>query len=344
LFEEKPSKLASKGAKIALAVIPILIIAGYFGFVSLNKDEKKKVATTESTTTTTKEKKKEIIAPLTGLVDETGLSETRPALAVKIGNNAEARPQAGINEADIIYEEIVEGGVTRYMAIYNSQVPARVGPVRSVRGMDPNIALNWGGIFAYSGGAPQNETKIKGTKGIVALNETAAGDGMKRDSARGAPNNLYVQTATMFVKGGTPIPPKAQFTFSAKPITVGDPALKFEIGFKSGFACTWQYDAATNKYLRFYGTKPVVDQEGKQVAASNVVVQTIVYPSESEGVTTGSGKVQIFRDGKMLTGTWNRPNNSNPAEYLDAKGSKIALTPGQTWVELASASTPVTLK
>lgn len=344
MFEEKQSKFSSKRVKIISTLILIvgLGVGAFFVFSKDDKKEEKKTAVTTSTTTTVK--KKEEIAPLTGLVDETGLADTRPALAVKIGNNAEARPQAGINEADIIYEEIVEGGVTRYMAIFNSQVPTRVGPVRSVRGMDPNIALNWGGIFAYSGGASQNETKIKGTKGIVALNETAAGDGMKRDSARGAPNNLYVQTATMFVKGGTPIPPRAQFTYSKKTITVGDAALKFEIGFKSGFACTWQYDAVTNKYLRFYGTKPVVDQEGKQVAASNVVVQTIVYPSESEGVTTGTGKVQIFRDGKMVTGTWNRPSNSNPAEYLDAAGTKIALTPGQTWVELASASTPVTLK
>lgn len=344
MFEEKPSKIASKSAKIALGVVPILIIAGYFGFTALKKDDKKKETKVSTSSTTTTIKKEEMVAPLTGLIDETRLSNTRPALAVKIGNNIEARPQAGINQADIIYEEIVEGGITRYMGIFNSQVPARVGPVRSVRGMDPNISLNWGGIFAYSGGAPQNETKIRGTKGIVALNETAAGDAMKRDSSRGAPNNLYVQTATMFVKGGTPIPPKAQFTYSKKPLTVGEAALKFEIGFKSGFACTWQYDASSNKYLRFYGTKPVVDQEGVQVAASNVVVQTIVYPSESEGITTGTGKVQVFRDGKMVTGTWKRPDNKKPAEFFDADGTKISLTPGQTWVELASDSTPATLK
>lgn len=77
---------------------------------------------------------------------------------------------------------------------------------------------------------------------------------------------------------------------------------------------------------------------------SNVVVQTIVYPSESEGLTTGTGKVQIFRDGKVITGTWERPSSANPAEFKDSNGKVIALTPGQTWVELASVKTPVTLK
>ena len=343
MFDEKKSIFATKAMKISMGVIPVVLIAGYFGFNALSSDNKKTNKKVSATTTTTI-KKQDVKAPLTGLVDETGLSLTRPALAVKVGKNTEARPQAGITQADIVYEEIVEGQVTRYMGIFNSQVPARIGPVRSVRGMDPNISLNWGGIFAYSGGTPANESKIKDTKGVLSLNETSSRDAMKRDPSRGAPNNLYVQTATMFTKGGKPVPPKPQFTYSKKVPITDEISTKFEIGFGAGFACTWVYDSTTNKYLRFYGTKPVVDDEGTQVSVSNVVVQTIVYPSESEGLTTGTGKVQIFRDGKVITGTWERPSSANPAEFKDSNGKVIALTPGQTWVELASVKTPVTLK
>jgi hypothetical protein len=343
MFDEKQSKLKSKPAKIAMVAIPIILIAGFFGFNALNDSGDKKTVTKKNATTTTV-KKEDVKAPLTGLPDESGLSITRPALAVKIGNNPEARPQAGITKADIVYEEIVEGGITRYMAVFNSELPPRVGPVRSVRGMDPNIATNWGGLFAYSGGVPKNVSKIESAKGVKAINETDAGDGMKRDSKRGAPNNLYVQTAIMFLKDASPKPPIAQFEYSSKVSATAQVVTKFVVGFKAGFDCTWVYDSNTNEYLRFYGAKPVVDDEGTQVSVSNIVVQTINYPNESEGITTGSGKVQIFRDGKMISGTWDRPSNKKPATYKDSEGKTITLTPGQTWVELVSEKTPVSIK
>lgn len=325
---------------ISGGIILVLVVIGVVIFTS--GSDKKPVVTQETTTTTTKPKVS-APAPLTGVPDPTGDSLDRPALAIKIGNNPEARPQAGITEADIMYEEIVEGGITRYMGIFNSTVPLRVGPVRSVRGMDPNIALNWGGIFAYSGGAAQNETKIKGTAGILALNETAAGTAMKRDSSRGAPNNLYAIPSSLYTKGGKPVPPVAQFTYSKKAPTSTETAASFVVGFESGFACTWTYDLQSQKYLRSYGSKAVVDQKGNQVAVGNVVVQFISYPSESEGITTGTGNVWIFRNGKVIKGTWTRPTNSAPAKYTDATGKIIPLTPGQTWVELASTTTAVTI-
>ena len=336
-FKEKKPFYKSKGFGIAAAFVVVVALVGAFFLTSSDSEEQKSVVST--TTSTTKKPVPNSIAPLTGL-EEAG---TRPALAVKIGNNPEARPQAGITEADIVYEEIVEGGITRYMAIFNSTVPERVGPVRSVRGMDPNISTNWGGIFSYSGGTATNESKIKNTKGVLALNETAAGDGMKRDSGRSAPNNLYVIPTNMFKKGGTPVPPVKQFTYSKTAPKSTESVVSFVVGFKSGFACTWTWDETQGKFLRSYGAKPVVDQKSKQVAAENIVVQFINYPSESEGITTGSGDVWIFRDGKVVKGKWNRPDVTSPAVYTDTQGKTIALKPGQTWVELASTATPVTI-
>ncbi|MFN8015212.1 MAG: DUF3048 domain-containing protein [Acidimicrobiia bacterium] len=340
-FKSQNKFYKSKAFYSIAALVAILAIVGII--VLSSNDSDKKTTTSTTTTTTTTAKKKIVLAPLTGLPDESGQSNTRPALAVKIGNNPEARPQAGITEADIMYEEIVEGGITRYMAIFNSNVPERVGPVRSVRGMDPNITLNWGGVFAYSGGAAKNETKIKSTKGILALNETAAGSGMKRDSSRSAPNNLYALPSVLFQKNATPVPPKAQFVYSKTAPTSAETAASFVVGFQSGFACTWTYDSATGKFMRSYGTKPVVDQKSKQVGVANVVVQFINYPSESEGITTGSGDVWVFRNGKVVKGKWERPSTDSPAKFTDAQGKIISLNPGQTWVELASTTTAVTV-
>ncbi len=339
-FKSRKSFFKSKPFLIGGAALIVICVVGVVLFSSSNNDSKADVTVSSTTTTAPK---KNPIAPLTGVEDPSGDSLKRPALAIKIGNNPEARPQAGIAEADIVYEEIVEGGITRFMGIYHSSVPERVGPVRSVRGMDPNIALNWGGIFAYSGGAAQNEKKIRNTKGILALNETAAGNGMKRDSSRGAPNNLYAIPSVLFEQEGTPIPPVAQFKFSKNVSVLADLASKFVVEFKSGFACTWTYDAKTEKYLRSYGTKPFVDQKGTQVAADSVVVQFIQYPSESEGITTGTGDVWIFRNGKVLKGTWERPTTAAPATFKDVEGNDMKLKAGQTWVELASTTTPVTV-
>lgn len=323
---------------VSINVLIIAAIAVFF--ISNNSDDKKEAATT-TTTSTTRKPIRDSIATLTGQVDPTGEAGTRPALAIKIGNNPEARPQAGITEADIMYEEIVEGGITRYMGIYNSTVPERVGPVRSVRGMDPNIALNWGGVFAYSGGAEHNEVKIKATKGVVALNETAAGDGMVRDSSRKMPNNLYAIPSVLYKKGGEPIPPKTQFKYSDDVSLLADPASSFLVSFKSGYECKWVWDATKEKYMRFYGANKVVDQKGVQVAMDNVVVQFINYPDVSEGITTGSGNVWVFRNGKVVKGTWDRPSTDRPATFSDSEGNVIKLHRGQTWVELANTTTPV---
>ncbi len=337
-FKSKTTFWKSKPFIAGAIVLVLGLVVAVFILVS-GGEEKEPVASTSTT-----EPDAEIIAPLTGLVDPTGETLNRPALAVKIGNNPEARPQAGINEADVIYEEIVEGGVTRYLAVYHSTVPERVGPVRSVRAMDPDILLNWGGIFAYSGGAAGPEQKVQNTQGILALNETKAGEGMRRDSSRRSPNNLYAIPSVLFQREGEPIPPVAQFEYSDEINPLADPASSFLVGFQGNYASTWTFSQEQNKYLRSYPNGPVVDQTGEQTAYDNVIVQFISYPTVSGGETTGNGDAWIFRNGRVIKGTWDRPNTSAPAEFKDIAGETIKLMPGRTWVALASRTTTVTIE
>ena len=142
-----------------------------------------------TTTTTTAAP---VIAPLTGLPDPTGESPSRPAVTVKIDNTRTRPPQYGIDQADVVYEEVVEGGITRLAAIFNSHAPDRVGPVRSVRKTDQSIVWPIGGIFAYSGGAPISRSTASTPRRSMQLDETRAGDAdVPRLTRASAPYNLY---------------------------------------------------------------------------------------------------------------------------------------------------------
>lgn len=151
-------------------------------------------------------------APLTGRPDLTGVAHRRAALAVKIENTPDARPQAGLDTADVVYEEQVEGGITRFWAVFNSVSPGDVGPIRSVRAMDPNIVAPLGGIAAFSGGTLPNETRIRQAP-VTWVDQTNAGPAYYRTPTRAAPHNLYAHTAFLWERPARPVPPPPLFHY-----------------------------------------------------------------------------------------------------------------------------------
>ena len=157
--------------KTLSAVVVVLVVAAIGGLAYFHF---KKGTSTPTTTTTTTTLPRYPTAPLTGMPDPTGLSVKRPALTVKIENTPQALPQWGIDQADVVYEEIVNGGITRLAAIFNSHAPAKVGPVRSVRPTDTQVVWPLGGIFAYSGGAPYAVASIS-TAPVKLIDESSAG-------------------------------------------------------------------------------------------------------------------------------------------------------------------------
>jgi hypothetical protein len=285
-------------------------------------------------------------APLTGLPDPNGEARGRPALEVKVDNTPPARPQAGLDVADVVYEEVVEGEITRFLAIFNSTLPETVGPVRSVRATDPNIVWPLGGIFAYSGGAAPNVELIRQapTNGV---DETGAGDAMFRERGRTAPLNLFGRPGQLIAKGGGPVPPPALFEYlRANEQSPGDPATAARLGFAPGFDPTYTYDPASRTWKRSYGLAPFMSASGQPIAPTNVVVQFTNYEGGignpvAEGVTVGEGEAWVFRDGKVVKGRWTRPAKEQPAKYVDAAGKPIELLPGKTWVHLLPIGAPV---
>jgi hypothetical protein len=286
-----------------------------------------------TTTTTTAPPPPPPVAPLTGVVDEGGASLTRPVLSVKIENAPEARPQSGLELADVVYEEVVEGGITRFLVMYNSIVPDVVGPVRSVRDMDPYIVWPLGGIFAYSGGAPGPDAAIREAP-VNPVDESATGTAMFRGGGA-APHNLFGYGQAFFDRGGQPAPPPALFSYLQEGETVvGEPVLSARVGFQAGYDPTWTYDPGFNIWMRSYGAAPFMTASGAQVSAVNVIVQFIDYPGYSQGDTIGGGDAWVFSGGQLVRGKWLRGAREEITYFVDAAGTPIKLTPGRTWVEL----------
>ncbi|HEY8200635.1 MAG TPA: DUF3048 domain-containing protein, partial [Actinomycetota bacterium] len=228
-----------------------------------------------------------VLCPLTGAPAASGAGVDRPALAVKLDNAPEARPQAGIESADIVYEELAEGGITRFMAIFQCRDAARVGPVRSARLVDPDILVQYKPVlFSYSGANAPVLAKVKSTQGIVNLEHGSHGSAYQRVSGRAAPHNLFTSTDKLRafatdVKG----PPRAGLVFEApgsSPSAAPSPAASASGapgaagGTGPGASVTFSfagspdhrytYDAASGSYLRFQGlSTPFKSESGAQV-------------------------------------------------------------------------------
>ena len=291
------------------------------------------------------------IAPMTGAPDPSGASLKRCAITVKIDNTPASHPKYGVEQADVVYEEVVEANITRLAVVFNPQAPDRVGPVRSVRKTDQSIVRPYGGVFVYSGGAPYAIASIS-TAPVVQLDETRAGSMMFRDRSRYAPWNLYAHVDQMYAKCGPKVPPPNLFTYAdaSSPAQSGTPVSSAHVGFLNGYAVTWTWNAANGTWKRSIFGAPEIAASGVQLAPKNVVVMFAQYtggdPNHynlgAEAQLAGSGKLMVFTNGQEITGTWSRPDESQPAQLLDAVGNPIALTPGQTWVEIPDVSYSVT--
>ena len=312
---------------------------------SATKQTKRAAKNAVATSTTTA--KAPPVAPLTGLPDPTGVAQARSVVSIKIDNDSSlARPQTGIEQADVVWDEVVEGESTRFLAMFQSQTPDVVGPVRSVRLTDPLIVWPVGGVFAFSGGAKYAVDGISQAP-VKRIDESAAGNAMFRDSSRKAPHNLYARPADLFGMGGAPAPPPALFGYSPTPIGAGVGVASVHISFSSReFAPTYTWDGGSGTWLRSTAAGPFMTKSGKQIAPTNVIVLPAAYAGGvgrigAEAQLVGQGAVKVFTNGHEIDGSWARSDKAQRIEFKDAAGKPILLTPGSTWVELPDTSYPI---
>ena len=273
----------------------------------------------------------------------------RPAVAIKVENSREARPQTGLESADVVWEELVEGGITRYIAVYHSQVPEAVGPIRSVRPMDANIIAPLAGLMVFSGGQPPFVQAVRDV-GLQVVTD-AGSAGFYRTKDRRAPHNLF-GNPTAFLEQADAThrdSPKSEFLFAADAAQAtaavsGTPATSIDVVMSSYSQPTWSWDEASGTFLRSEGATPALSSTGEQLGAKNVVVLKVSLfntqytdPAGApvpETQVIGTGEAVVATGGKSIPATWTKIDASAPFSLTTQDGTLITLAPGNTWVEL----------
>jgi len=286
------------------------------------------------------------VYPLTGLPVTSPAAARRPALAVKIDNISAARPQVGLNAADLVVDTPVEGGLTRLFAVFQSQGAPLVGPIRSARPVDADLlTLLRGGVFAYSGADSREIAPVQAHSGAVLVSNDDHSQYFTRARDRQAPHDVVSSTARLLAAGqdlGSPKgPPKPLFTWS-QTVPRGRALRSVTVPFSAYTRADWRWDG--QRYLR--SQDGTVDRltGGAQISASDVVVLTVqlrhtgIFDDAGNEdplvVVVGGGSCSVLRDGVLIQGRWSRAGREGPLRLLDGTGKTIALHPGRTWIEL----------
>jgi hypothetical protein len=285
--------------------------------------------------------------PLTGLPSGGAAVASRPALSVKIDNIAAARPQAGLNTADVVVEQPVEGGLTRLFATWQSRDAAQIGPVRSARPVDSLLLRQLGpSLFAFAGASAGVLQGIRRDSGATLLDPSSAQGAFQRVGGRSAPHNTFSSTKALYAAGRRANPklgpPRAFLTFAAAPSGAAKPVRVARMSFSPGARAAWQWNGSA--FVRYQDGTLDKLTDGSAVSSANVVVMGVaVRPGANvdvlghrtpDPVLTGSGRVWVLRDAKMVAGTWRRADAGSPVELLGADGKPVPLHPGRTWIEL----------
>ncbi|WP_225752925.1 DUF3048 domain-containing protein [Actinotalea sp. Marseille-Q4924] len=289
--------------------------------------------------------------PLTGV--QTAEVANRPAVAVKVENTTVARPQSGLEAADVVWETIVEFEVSRLVAVYHSQVPEEVGPIRSVRPMDPLIVAPLRGLLAYSGGQPGILAEVRGS-GVQSISHDQGAPGMYRVGFRSAPHNVYGTMSRWLeiADAEHSAPPAEQFAFALRPelataTASGSPASTLSFSLSAQSRPSWSWDGASGTWLRSEGSAPATSASGGRLSAVNVVSVTAPHPNSPFGAQggapvptyglVGEGEAVVATGGRTVPAIWRKAAADAPLQLFAADGSPVLLAPGNTWVELVPA-------
>lgn len=300
-------------------------------------------------------------APLTGRYVKAAVAKRR-AMAIMIDDHPDARPQSGFNAASVVWHAPAEGGIPRYMLIFQDMVPGAVGPVRSARQYYIAWAAEWNAMYGHSGGSPQAlETLRNQGNGQLVYNADEFRWGniyYHRSTDRFSPHNVYT-TGTELRKlanrlGAKDERQKAAWRFGpdASPADRPDGG-QIAVSYAWN-AITYRYDRTTNTYKRSVtGEKKQIDQaDGKQVAPKNVVVMLMSFAPLDDGSNkhrleadvVGSGTAWIATNGHTIKGTWRKTGLTKPTRFFDADGNPVTFTVGQTFIQVLPIGSKVTIK
>ncbi len=296
--------------------------------------------------------------PLCGEVVTKGLLLHRP-LAVCVDNQAQARPQSGLNDACLVYEVLAEGGITRFVAFFLHKDTAAIGPVRSLRPYFLDLTMPLGAVVAHVGGSPAALADVADLRPTAMdIDEMGYPEAFWRSEERKAPHNCYTGTSLLRsasldlgyevkrLSGTTPV----AFNFGPAPDKVALPAgqsvSRFTLHYAAGageYAVTYDYDEESGQWVRYLSGRAHLDSAtGKQLRAGTVIVQYVqssIIPGDPEGRLevdlAGKGQGLVFCQGRVFEVKWSKASRTSVCTYTDASGDPLTLPPGPVWVLVA---------
>jgi hypothetical protein len=275
----------------------------------------------------------------------------RPVTGIMIENSPDARPQSGLKDAGVVFEAVAEGGITRFLALYQEARPDYIGPVRSARPYYLEWLAPFDASYAHVGGSPDALATIKAL-GLRDLDQFANSGAYQRVSNRFAPHNVYTSMDKMDELNN-----KKGFNTSTfegfarkpdKPPDVPPSARVINLNISSSlYNVHYDYDRASNTYKRVLGGKPHTDERSKAQLAPKVVIALVTQKGLASDrlhttyQTVGQGKMYVFQDGVLTEGTWAKSSAKAQFAFTDASGAPIKLNAGQTWLTHVAANTDV---
>lgn len=266
---------------------------------------------------------------------------SKPVTAIMIENSPDARPHSGLKQAEVIYEAIAEGGITRFLTLFQQHKPQLIGPVRSLRMYYVDWLAPYQASVAHVGGSHASLQEIRNGK-YRDIDQFFNGSSYWRANDRRPPHNVYTSFEKLDALNAGKGYKSSQFTsFTRTDGKVSDKpnAVSIDINFSSSWYNThYDYDKASNTYLRSIGGQASNDREEGRLAPSIVIALHVNETTVMEDgwrqsiVTNGTGTATVFQNGTAAEYTWRKNDRSSPLELIDAAGKPVALNRGQTWI------------
>ncbi len=333
-------KKLSKSTKITIVCIAGIIFLSVI-LIFFSKYEKKRALNTPVL-----QEQEEKFYSVNGMQVSKELSQLRP-LAVMVENHPDSWPQSGLSQADIVYEALSEGGITRFLAIFQAQEVSSIGPVRSAREYYAEIADEWHALYAHVGGSNEVIAQLKNGKykNLDDANEYFNFDYFPRKKGKVQPHHIFTSTSKLrdlisfykYEAKATFSPWRFQEAGELPTTTVKSIFIDFS---RPGYEVTWEYNKETNEYSRLQYFQPHIDENtGKQIVAKNIVLQIVeVTPVPKDPLLSvdidlnSGGKAVIFLNGVSMKGIWKKEDGRT--RFYDEFENEINFTPGPIWMEL----------
>lgn len=348
--DHSPWSYAGTGVFVGLVIFGVVLFvqsstydSGDRTYIGNNADEQSQVDT-------------RVPSPLTGLKVEKDKAE-RPVIGIMMSNSTEARPQSGLADAGVVFEAVSEGGITRYLALFQEQDTDFIGPVRSLRPYYIDFSRAFDASVAHVGGSQEALSDARSELSGRDIDQFRYGTAaFERVGFRYAPHNVYTDLSKLRAIANQNGHTASDFTSLewGEPQPANNPtATTITVDFSSAnYNTRWEYEEASNKYLRSLGGQAHKDREtGKQIAFDNVVVLKASYGSFfRDGTTyrtvksTGEGTAYIFKDGAATRATWRRPSETAQFRFEDSNGNAVNLNTGQTWFAVQPTDQGVTFE